>query len=313
MLGGSCSPCCACNCATRCAFCFEMSDGTNTWNSCTSAMYDGLPPTRISECLPLTTQPSLSGGAGGTAVVLGSIGAIVSPMRVAQVPPPFQPVSMSDFGNVGFLTGESASDGFVYGKSAGTSAVSGSYLIAQSTEVLAFASVGCAGKSLINPATSGLLLLYRLVISRSEQALVPGLPDKFQRTEIASQAVGQQTFGGFVRSAAGGVSLGGLKSAVIGCTGATHFCNSDGLFAMSNFSMQASPDGISYSINDGLLTDSRGALPVILQECVTQNQDGSNQQPCVDYLSIGNAVFAPPTITGFATNTGDCPSGNPLP
>jgi len=308
MLGGSCSPCCVCNCATRCTFCFEMSDGVTTWNSCTSAMHDGLAPTRIDICQPLTTQPLVGTAAS---VALGRIGAILEPMRLSAPPPPFQPVNMGAFGGTGYFTGQSDGDGFFYGKSQGSSVTSGSYSISRTTSVLLVVVSRCLDSSLVLPARHIVNVLYRVVITRAEQPISfgSGLRAKFQRTEISSFQGGAQ-FGYGVRSAATGA---GLVTPVIGCTGAVHFCNSTGSFSLSNFSIEASTDGITVSINDGLATASLGQLPTTLQTCVTQNIDGSDQQACNDFISLGDALFTPPVITGFATNTGDCPDGNPLP
>lgn len=310
MLGSSCSPCCAsgCDCATSCSFCFGMSDGATTWNSCTSAMHNGLPPMRLVACQPLTTQPLAETDAS---VVLGRIGAIVDPMRPSTPPLDFRPVSMDTFGGVGYFTGQSDGDGFFYGKRQGDSVISGSYSISRVTSVLVVVVARCFGSSSTLPARHAVNVLYRVVLTRNEEpiSINSGLRAKFQRTEISSYQGGTH-FGYGVRSAATGA---GLVTPVIGCTGAVHYCNSTGSFSLSNFAVEASTDGITLSINDGLATASRGPLPTTLQECVTQNIDGSDQQACGDFLSLSDALFAPPTITGFATNTGDCPDGNPLP
>ena len=301
MLGSPCNPCCdqTCNCGTRCALCFTLSDGTTTWDSCSSISWNGDPPTRYDGCNALTTQPIET---ATTQAALGEIGRLVD--KTSFIAAPFIPIRTGDYGGTAFYEDTNDFDGAVYATELGSSSAT----VGANTSMFCVVLLKCLNSTSSLPARHVLSVLYSLTITKT--TTVSGVI-KTQRTVIQSQtsAVGGVTFGSNVVSD----SRAGFTN-VIGCTGATISClGSSGTFLMSDFDVEASVDGVEISINDGLFVASYPELTVTEQICNTRNIDGTNIQNCSDYLTIADALFSPPTITATMNNQGQCLGANPLP
>jgi hypothetical protein len=315
MLGSTCSSCCFCRCADVCTLCFTMSDGDRSWNSCTSLnAHDNSNPFRYEACRVLSTQPlyDFPPITGNTPVLqetamLGQVGKILN--KTSGTASPLQPIQID------FATYPETDNGVVFFKRATLDP----FLAAENeletgrTELLFLCRLFCSSATASQPAQVFISVIYRVIITKLDYlGPVPEggnrFPNRRQATEISTQD--QFTFNRDFRTAFSSDSRG---TNPFGCTGAVHACTADsGDFFISNFEVEASLDGISVSVNDGDFLESRGALTAVFESCL--DDDGINPFTiCTDYLDIDDAFFTMPTMTAEMTNTGDCPTGNPLP
>lgn len=290
MLGGSCSPCCSneCACADTCVYCATVDDGVTTYNSCSSPMFNGGPPIRVSECGGLLTQPAHSPSCTGTRVLIGDMSTFLS-----DPPPPFQPLEQ------GFCLGQSiplGAPGFYYAKieSGGDPGVS-----SVSTRLQAVAAISCSNEL----AQIVLRLSYFYQVTKSTLSTVDGvLQQKQQGTTYYYRTQANYDFSLFPS-----------------CSGATSKCvaGAGGNFALGNLDAVLSIDQLSYSINNGSFTGStttgEQSDPKKTEYCRVNFLNSGQFVNCSDFLGVSDGLFSPPTFSFSLFQDADQYPCNPLP
>lgn len=286
MLGSSCSPCCQCLCADTCVYCCSLDDGAATYNSCSSSMFDGGPPTRTSTCRGLLTQPIYSASCNETRILIGDMSGVnfeVSP------PSPFQPLQQLPC--LGLSVALSA-PGFYYRKIQTQSIPGGS---STGTRFMAATTVACSTS--LSRISFGISYYYQVTkntISATQQ--------KLQSTEYFYQLVSSRAFSLFPS-----------------CSGATSKCTggSGGNFALGTFDASLSLDELSFSINDGLLTGgtTTGTQlgPKKTESCRIFFLESGESEDCDDFVDVGDGLFAPLELSFSLFQDADQYPCNPLP
>jgi hypothetical protein len=291
MLGSSCSPCCKCLCADTCVYCATLDDGTSTYNSCTSLMFDGGPPTRTSACRGLLTQPVYSQFCGGTRILIGDMSGVN--FSFGTPPSPFLPLQqLACFGQGVAVPGP----GFYYAQvqSEGSPGVS-----SRETRFQASATAFC--NSTLSQVSFNITYYYQ--VTRSEVSTVSG---------VSQQKVQGTTY-------SYNLSFSRAFSLFPSCSGATSRCSggAGGDFALADFDASLSIEELSYSINDGLFTGNTTTgtqiTPKKTEFCRISFLDSNEGTDCDDFLDIGDGLFEPLELSFSLFQDADQYPCNPLP
>lgn len=284
MLGGSCSPCCQCLCADACFYCTELSDGTSTWNSCTSLMYDNSAPRRVGNCAGLLTQPI---ALGCNFVVLGHV-----TINFNSPPSPFRNLEQGACFGVSVPV---SGNGFYYShlESTGFGGIS--------TYIQASFSVACSESS------SGTILSFSQTYY-------------FSIRQSTTTVIGQDEFGANItetKSRRSDWTYNNNRNyniSLFDCGSASSKCRaSGGNFALTSIEAICSIDELSFSGNGGLVSHAQaGGDSVLTQTCRLLYSDPSMpDEDCDDFLELGDALFAPPVLTCSIDQSGECEPAAP--